>query len=367
MQADSPRFLSFYASTAADFLPLLNGPLRRCLIDGASLERITALASRIPASSFGYFGFERRLGGDAGADFSINLSAAGVNWLRGIRRWPQVRSIVGGWRRDVDSAPGNVWLEFDTSEAHSDKRPPNVFLSLNRSGSAPFAKSAHAARLVRDGLSVAGSAMSSAAAGLAQRCVDGCPETVRRLHFGFMFARNAPSLRISAVPLPYYVTPAFLRMAEWPGDLHFAAGAARLYAALCDDFGVQIGSAAHPDCSVGFELFYRGDPANAQPEQERRWIALLDRLVTDRLCGVAEREALLAWPSRTEFEAPLIERLIAAVHPSSERLLDGTLHTGLHYVKLTINAGRRISAKAYFGAILAPRRTREPRENGTCP
>ena len=126
------------------------------------------------------------------------------------------------------------------------------------------------------------------------------------------------------------------------------------YERLCDGFGVHVDVLDCVRPSVGFELLYDGEAKDVQPDRERRWIALFDRLVAEGLCLDRERDALLRWASQRTFTAPLIERLIAGAFPSDRTLLDGTLYTGLQHIKLSLGRNRAVLAKAYFGAALQP-------------
>ena len=174
------------------------------------------------------------------------------------------------------------------------------------------------------------------------------------MQLGFMFARHASAVRLCLLPMTYPDTLAFLRTVAWPGDHAGLAVAIAPYSLFCDGFGVHLNVADDVSPSLGIELLYDGKAYDRQPSDEPRWSELFERLIADGLCTKHERDALLEWESRTSFEAPLIERLIAGALPSDELLLHGTLHTGLQHVKLSFDAQGRAGAKVYYGATFDP-------------
>jgi hypothetical protein len=325
-----------YASRLSDFLVLLKPRVAAGLVDAFSLERIERIARTIPAAAFDHIGFERRLDlADAGADFAFSLSAYGLDWIESASPWPEVARFAEDW--GVDRTPGlwNVWLSFDTSSGEYSARPPNVYLDLDRSN-------AEALRIPR----------SFSVAEHFTRCLEALPPTVTRIQLGFMLARDTEGLRFCARPLSLSDALNLLEALEWPGDRASVAAIMEAYEPLCDTFCLQVDVGSRTRQRLGFELRYRGTPWAYQPPREDRWFALFERLGAGGLCTDAQRAALVDWCASLEFEAPLIERLIAAANPSADRLIAGTLYTGLHYLKLTIDSNRLISAKAYFGAIL---------------
>lgn len=331
-----------YASRLSDFLVLLKPRVAAGLVDAFSLERIERIARSIPAAAFDHVGFERRLdSADAGTDLAFSLSAYGLEWIESASPWPEVARFAEDW--GVERTPGlwNVWLSFDTSTGECGTRPPNVYLDLDRSA-------AEALKIPR----------SFAVAERFTRCLEALPPAVTRIQLGFMLARGADGLRFCARPLSLDDALNLLDALRWPGDRASVAAIMEAYEPLCDTFCLQVDVGSRTQQRLGFELHYSGRPWARQPPREDRWFALFERLGGAGLCTDTQRAALIDWCATVEYEAPLIERLIAAAHPSADRLIAGMLYTGLHYIKLTIDSNRLLSAKAYFGAILDASATR---------
>jgi hypothetical protein len=342
-----------YASNLSEVVTLLRPSISEPLVDAGSLARIERLAAIFPASSFGYLGFERPLGQrDRGTDFAFSLSRAGCDWIRTAGPWPVLSAFADRWcaeRRPSDE----LWLEFDTSTGAVDDMPPNVFIDLDY-------RVTEGRALLRMLGSLADVLSESPAEGRVNgrhlaTCLAACPSTVNRMQLGFMLARETSSLRICMGPLSRSEGIAFLSAVEWPGDLGDAGDVMLPYELLCDGFCLQL-DANRSSRAVAVEMRFRGLAWECRPECEPRWFALFDRLVADGMCTETERAALVGSFSRSEFDAPLIERSIAAAYPSHEKLICGTLYTGLNHLKVTIGAERRPTAKAYFGAYLEPPR-----------
>jgi hypothetical protein len=315
--------------TLDDLLLLVEPRLAHELADSTSLTRIHSLAASLPASLATFFGFERRLGKQAGLDFALSLSSYGLDWLSLSNRWPQLSHLVQSWPRQGTSDSPAVWLEFDTSQDDASISAPNVFIASDRT---------------------TWDRIDTTAA--LESCIEACPESVSRLLLGFMFSRKTRAVRLCAVPMNCAQAIAFLRAVRWPGDIGNAAATIAPYASLCDAICVQVDLCEGVQPSAGFELLYSGRERDWQYPREKRWLALFTRLVSDGLCLSDERDALLGWISTQRFEAPLVDRLIAAASPRGEAILHGTLYTGLQHVKLSLGADGALLAKAYFGALL---------------
>jgi hypothetical protein len=312
-----------YAGTIEEFLRLVDPVLAPGLVDSPSKSRIRRIASNLPASIFGFVGYELRLGSGArGTDFAISLAPRGLDWVLSREPWPDVSEVVSRWQRMC--APSTVWCEFDTS--HDVCSAPNVFLAIDRADN-PAGNEA---------------------------CVAGLPESVTQLQLGFMLGRATQSARLCAMPMNCEDALAFLCDAGWPGDLELATSLIWKYAAFCDFLGVHLDLEGEHRRALGIELLFRGEARRRQPPAEGRWVELFDRLVEEGLCFPDERAALLACSMEQELRASPIEQLMARTFPSEALLLHGTLCTGLQHVKLVLDSNGSISAKIYLGATLAP-------------
>lgn len=327
-----------YTPTLDDLVALVTRPSGN-LLDRPSLARLRAVTASLPAYIAEFFGFERRLGGRrAGTDFAFSLSTRGLKWLIESKLWPQLSKLAEMWQGRCPCDAITVWLEFDVSELASGEHPPNVFVTVDRVGSEPFALP------------------PVIASPALQRCIEACPPSATRLQMGFMLSRATAALRVCALPMTYPQTMGFLTTVAWPGSLEDVGKALALYEHLCDGFGVHIDMLdSSPEASLGVELFYKGRVQEHQPYAEPRWDKLFAQLINDRLCTTPERDALFAWVSQRAFNAPRPARLLAALLHPNQMVLHGTLRTGLQHVKLCFSPKAPVRAKAYFGAVLEAR------------
>jgi hypothetical protein len=341
---------SVYAATLRELVGLTDSSIIGDLADSKCLAKARELAASLPAAIAVSFGFERSLQTECpGVDFAINLSSSGLEWLNRTRRWPHVSVVVNKWRQPWASGSGLVWLEFDLSRDTSIDRAPNVFLAFDRVTGGFGEHGGEVSALIDEYFSESG---NCAQAKTLKRCIERAPSAVLRLQLGLMFARHTPPIRLCLQPIGDEELIDFLKAISWPGSLTVAARSVATYRSVCDGFGLHLDVAESINPCAGLELLYREKAQESQPAQERRWIDLFDRLITDGLCSEAVRDKLLIWASKRVFEAPLIERLIAGAFPADEVLLHGTFYTGLAHVKLSLDREGKLSAKAYFGARL---------------
>jgi len=319
-----------YAATLDDYLGLVDHGRMASSTNDRADRRLRRLAGSLPATIATFFGFERRLHQIAHAtDFAFSLSECGLQWARGSHRWPELHDLL---RLVCPPDETAVWLEFDTS------RPgravaPSVFIACNR----------EAALALGAGLLQISNRASF------DTCVKASPSD--QLQVGAMPSRRSGGLRLCVLWLDRPAVGKFLRAIAWPGDLAALATLLDSYAGVCDAFGVHVDVGEEVAAHLGLELMYRGRVTERQPDREPRWRELFSHLVEDGLCFGCERDALLDWPSVREIEAPLVERLIAAVVPSEQQLLHGTLRRGLQHVKLLLDRRANVRAKAYYGAV----------------
>ncbi|MFY9885259.1 MAG: hypothetical protein WBX23_17175 [Candidatus Cybelea sp.] len=295
------------------------------------------LAGSLPAKIATFFGFERQLAKRTRrTDFAFSLSPCGIVWASESRRWPALAELIATARSQAQRNVPAVWLEFDMYTRRNCSEPPNVFVACDR----------ESARFLSTQL------LEDPCRSILQSCLAVCPSDT--LQLGMMLARSLAGVRLCALSLCAESVLAFLKAIAWPGDQRALEASIGSYADLCDGFGVHVDVRDAVSPKLGLELLYNGTAAQHQPDRERRWSELLMRLVSDHLCFESERGALLAWASVRQFEAPLIERLIAAAVESQEQLLHGTLRRGLQHIKLSLGGAGRVSAKAYYGAVFEP-------------
>jgi hypothetical protein len=336
------------------------------LVSSENLECIRGVASHFPIKVASYFGFETKLSSDQpSSDFAFNLSNDGLAWMsRTDSPWPHIRQFCTLWGESGQPAYSDgsaVWLEFDVSDGPRERLEPSLFFALRDSQSSiqsVWGKSSRAPEWICQTLipTAWGYPLSPSLERNLLHTVEVCPERVNFLQIGLMLSRNIQALRLCIFGItPQEVFP-FLHRAGWCGEASRLAQVLERYSSLADSLclHLNIGESIFP--TLGVELLYHAedDPWDYQPDREARWRLLFDCLVDDGLCLSTKRDALLAWPSRTAFKLPFIEKLIAAVSndqmPDTTSVLpDGVLVTGLGHIKFSLSPGET-NAKAYFGA-----------------
>ena len=329
-----------YAETLEHLVNLLEPSLSRIIRDRENATRVRDIAREISADAVRYFGFELPLGSDSGkVDVAMNLCGNGCERLRDSPEWPELRRIVEAACSWPKIDPQNTWLEWDTSTEH-EVRQPSLYLTLDDLTS-----------LDREDCDAI-YAIAGRDADFLERCIAAKPPASRRLHIGFMFGRPSAGIRIGVSQLDPIGACAFLRDIGWNGHVHSVRRLLDMYADVCDGFSVQADCRGGDVQLVGFEVLFAGIPSAHQPSSEPRWAKLLQRLVEMRYATISEISTLLAWPSERKFRLPAMELAVASRYrEGEERVLHGTLLTGLQHVKLTTSDARAVRAKAYFGAV----------------
>jgi len=338
------------AKRLADLIELIPRRSLQTIAPSESFSTALAVARTVPARYVNNFGFEKRLGrDDARVDLAFNLNSSGVQRLCSLHPSSAIHEITPIWRRH--SAPphdGGIWLEFDTSNAHGDYRTPCVFFAFNRDGRLP------AMTMVEQMLSIAipDAKEKAEAADLLERCIQALPESARQLQLGFMMNRQT-KFRVCAFFLSCKHLRKFLRAVADERDFTACDELIDSYGSLCDDLGVQVSRNADGSVAIAVELLSRHSPLEHRGARQNQWAAVLDQLVTDGRCDRSEQAAVLGWDGRTEFQVPVIERLLARLEDSEATVVSGTLHTFVNHIKVGFDQAQRVAAKAYLGAFLA--------------
>lgn len=168
------------------------------------------------------------------------------------------------------------------------------------------------------------------------RCAARLPDGARIFYVSAMLSRTPATLKLNGIARTEQLVP-YLKAIGWRGSI---ADIESVLATFCPGvelirFDVTVG----PELSrrVGIELFSKG--LRRSPEERGR---LLERLVSDGLCGTDKRNALLAWPGVTWEQY--------AGESSRVRL------SRSWYAKIVCNADRSLEAKGYLGFTAEPTR-----------
>ncbi|WP_140799459.1 hypothetical protein [Myxococcus xanthus] len=337
------------------------------LFSPESRARLLALGEWLPAALEGDGGFEvRLLEGTPRVDFILGIKHDGQALLAGRHphselpsplfaapEWRRIRDFARAWAepgglldREVDA----FWLEFDLDAPVASPPLPIVFLctrdqpvavneELHRQKSDTYRATLHA------GLPLLRGDEAPLTPELQRGmdvCIEALPPGAHLYAACVMMSRRSKNLRFTLKNVPPERVVAYLEAVAWPGDFQQLRDTLAWVLPLgVNRFMLNLDLAPQLLPTLGLECSFQG---RAQPAEEPRWQRLLDELVTRGLCAPSRRDALLAWPGRTQVNLP-------AGSATRESVFDKRLA----HVKLGLTGAPVIEAKAY----LATHRTSE--------
>jgi hypothetical protein len=147
---------------------------------------------------------------------------------------------------------------------------------------------------------------------------------------------------------------AYLGSLGWAGSVHELKEALEPISHLVDYLTLLFDVDERVSPKLGFECQFDNV---VQPQDEPRWLALLDYLVSQELCTRQKRDALLAYPGiSTELSAA--DSWPAEVRQNLRRSAPGfisILKRGLSHVKIAYQPQSPLVAKVYLHAIYGQR------------
>jgi Prenyltransferase and squalene oxidase repeat len=284
--------------------------------------------------------------------------------------WRAVRRLAERWAAPGDPLHGpvsEVWLELD-APGPRDGSPlsladasPSVFALLDGGGAAGEEAAGEFLRAVlgEDGAAAHTSAVA--------RCARACPAPAGITHAGAMLGRPFAAIRLHVSRVPLGGLEGLLAGVGWEPQPGPALSAAALLLDYGDSVIVCLDILAGRVVRVGLECFF-----DQKHGLDRRWPALLERLVASGLCSRAKAQALLRWPGTLtplDSPGPWPDDLIVASLSRPEESF-GVIDRRLSHVKLTVTPGLPLAAKAYFGfgnVWTAPRDSAAAAERGPVP
>ncbi|NVJ06287.1 hypothetical protein HUW63_13705 [Myxococcus sp. AM001] len=342
-----------------DYPPALFAPESRA--------RLRELGEWLPAALEGDGGFEvRLLDGAPRVDFILGIKHDGQALLAGRHphaelpaplfaapEWRRIRDFAKGW-----AAPGGLldrevdafWLEFDLDAPVASPPLPIVFLctrdqpvavneALHRQKSDTYRATLHA------GLPLLRGDDAPLTPELQREmdvCIEALPAGAHLYAACVMMSRRSKNLRFTLKNVPPERMVSYLEAVAWPGDFQQLRDClAWLLPLGVNRFMLNLDLAPRLLPTLGLECSFQG---RAQPAEEPRWQLLLDELVKRGLCAPSRRDALLAWPGRTQVSLP-----------DGSAVRESVFDKRLAHVKLGLTGAPLIEAKAY----LATHRTSE--------
>lgn len=249
--------------------------------------------------------------------------------------WRRLRDFARGWTGDeplLASWIPFLFLELDSQASRDVVPTPSVFVALDApvdespdAGSTALALAREAARHLHGG--PLGERLDARLAA----CFEALPEAGVALHLGAMLGRKSPGVRLS-MAMPQDAVPRYLSAIGWSAaDDTLDRCLARYepprgWAQV--DFDVT--DSIQPRLGLGY-----------RPVDAHAWAELLDRLVADGRCAAPKRDALLAWGGG------VTRRLEGYGFPCR-------MEREVSHVKLSVEAGRPLEAKAYFSVSAKP-------------
>lgn len=311
-------FGAFVAMNSTSLLPVIQLAMARLpqALAPDTLYDLYSLASTLP--DCGHVFLECRLGdGEKRVDLSLADYRSDSPLFRYVRS-PELAAVIAG---EFGRAINGLYLEYDVPP---EKGLPSIFVGLGLSRPPPRSL---ALRLARAGLE----SVSEHDLKTIDRYFNAIGPGMEIMYFGLMLGRNAPSFRLnvsspSAAALLDFTESAGMPKAQQQGVSRM------LDLANCPDveFLLAIDILGGDPSRVGLECFGQWDgPA--------QWAPVLQRLNDERICSVAESEALMLWHS----EMPGMKLLDSFLRSPRYRFR-------LNHIKLICESDRTFRAKAYL-------------------
>jgi hypothetical protein len=225
-----------------------------------------------------------------------------------------------------------LWIEFD-SEHYSQAvvSPSLVFVQLQRPCCSPERYESIAQAMY---MSLKGLAMPPALIQNLHRCIERMPERGLMTLFGLPVARQTEAFRVVVGELEPDEIPEYVSSVGWKGrskeleSLIFALGG------YADRHSINFDLDEQGIGKVGIEFAI---PQEHALTSDPRWEIILDFLVKQGWCRKEKRDSLLSWP-----------KLLTLAHGDSKPFL---LRRFISHIKLSLEDGRRVAAKAYVGLV----------------
>jgi hypothetical protein len=331
------------------------------LIAPEALAAVAETAALLP-SQLGHnaFGFELRLDDDSrSADFllAVNPPAGDLatlaqaklpRALRAEHAWAALDRLAArcaGPEAPLRRQIANLWLEFDIA-GPAPQLPSLFFMPIaqlrpgRQDHRAAFAIAEEVLRLV------ARETPDCLESGLLARAFELLPPAASLFQIGVMNARPNRLVRVCAALHNRRTLLAYLAAIGYPGDrteVHRFVEWLRRYSDRLR-LNLDFGSEVHP--KLGFEAYLHGPRA---PEGWESFLAALGRLGA---CRAEKADALLSYigtsrPADDPESWPRHLREAAGWLAGQAKL---SLQRTLHHVKLVLEPGRPLVAKAYLGA-----------------
>ncbi len=325
------------------------------------------VARTLPGSLTRFFGFECRLAeGDSDADLLVCVSPYGrereLLATRGAAigfpedtwaepGWEEVCAFAQAWRSEgscLHRRVLNMWLEFDTEPGSHASPVPSAFF-----GSVPLGAGGATGGRCQEWIAevavpmLTGRPLKKAVGQTLQRCLKALPMCAHIFQTGVMLARNTEAVRVCISGLQPAQVPAYLKTIGWQGRLEEVRSVVETLAQAVDrvDLDLDLGDGVSP--AIGLECSYE---PKCSPAENPRWSLLLEALQRLGVCAPSKAEALARFSGLQDEQSDeqcWPDQLLNASAFMEARYLS-TLKRGVHHVKVTVEPGSVLRAKAYL-------------------
>lgn len=166
------------------------------------------------------------------------------------------------------------------------------------------------------------------------RCIKLLPAKGLMTLFGLPLARPTEAFRVVVGEVEPDEIPEYVSSVGWKGRPKDLESIIFSLAGYADRHSINFDLDEHGVGKIGIEF---GIPQENALNSDPRWETILDFLVTQGSCRREKRNALLAWPK------PLTLML-----DDSKPIL---MRRFISHIKLSLETGRRVEAKAYVGLV----------------
>jgi hypothetical protein len=335
----------------ADLIEGIAPYLHRNLVSSKALHRVRTLTRLLPPSSGA--GLECPLDhGNSTVDFSLRVNSsddsleafAGAHPVfhlpAGLLEepgWQCIREFCSQWmgaspfRQHVE----NVWLEFDLDAPSTQVPTPSVFFD------SPKADKSTQERVVNTALeTLLGEPIPLPVKHSLSHCFDLLPPNAKIYYIGGMLSRWSDKIRLTVLIEPQHVMEYLARIGwHYPADnLHRVTTRLPVYAdrvTLHLDVGGTIGP------KIGIEV---------KPVPPLKWLLLLGHLVKAGLCTPQKRQALLAWPGRSDElnDREIREKVLTRAPTPMGVGVSSVFVRRLNHIKIVCQPNDLPEAKAYL-------------------
>jgi hypothetical protein len=365
-EQDGPESVADDDSFAA-YLRAVRGDVSPALIGEEAMDAIADIARLLPgALALQTFGFECNLShAEAAGDFLLSvqaragrseLSAGMPAALRDDPIWRRTQTFLDAWgdaQCVLSSTIDHVWLEFDVSTAAGEPPIPSVFHGYQVADAEdagvlapPIDQQIEASRQAFEILT--DRPLAPAVLKQLRSCSELLPSGGHVFQLGAMIARDTDAFRVCVTFLDRSQILPYLDRLGWAGERFRLQNLLGQLEGMVDRLALDLDVTRSVLPKIGLECYLSwNDGARGQG-----WSRFLDFLVDSDIALEPKCKALLCYPGLLDFRVDGA-RWPASLRRASEFFGSAAISVflrSIHHVKLVVEPGQPIEAKAYLAA-----------------